>query len=178
MAYSDLSYLLWKQGKYTEGLELGLKSLRLFEKRGIPDMDYDFTLYVLGNHLMALSRFKEAENYFSESIAMGERFGFFNNLSDVYIALTDLQIRKGELVRAKESAYLALDYARLLENAFMRMRSFLALGEVHLLKEEYLLAENYLLKSIAAAGTDSGDHFFQAGPPSFKQNLRSDRTTR
>lgn len=160
MAYSDLSYLLWKQGKYTEGLELGLKSLRLFEKRSIPDMDYDFTLYVLGNHLMALSRFKEAENYFSESIAMGERFGFFNNLSDVYIALTDLQIRKGELVRAKESAYLALDYARLLENAFMRMRSFLALGEVHLLKEEYLLAENYLLKSIAAAGTDSGDHFF------------------
>ncbi|WP_162343601.1 histidine kinase dimerization/phosphoacceptor domain -containing protein [Cyclobacterium salsum] len=160
MAYSDMSYLLWKQGNYMEGLELGLKSLGLFEKRGIPDMDFDFTHYVVGNHLMALSRMEEAENHFEKSIAIGERFGFYNNLSDVYIALTSLQIKKGALDRAEKSAYLALEYARLLKNSFMRMRSLLAIGEVHLLKREYLSAETYLLQSIAEAGPDSGDHFF------------------
>ncbi|MDN3688788.1 histidine kinase dimerization/phosphoacceptor domain -containing protein [Cyclobacterium jeungdonense] len=160
MAYSDLSYLLWKQGKYNEGLELGLHSLDLFEKRGIPDMDFDFTLYVVANHLMALSRFDEAEKHFDKSIAMGERFAFFNNLSDVYISLTSLQIRKGELQNAEKSAYLALEYASLLENSFMQMRSLLAIGEVNLLKEEYVTAEKYFLESISEAGTDSGDHFF------------------
>lgn len=160
MAYSDLSYLLWKQGKHHEGLELGLQSLDLFYKRGIEDMDFDFTHYVVGNHLMALSRNEEAEKHFAKSIAMGKRFGFFNNLSDVYISLTSLHIRKGELDRAEKSAYLALEYARLLENSFMQMRSLLAIGEVHLLKEEYGPAENYLLESIAEAGADAGDHFF------------------
>lgn len=162
MAYSDLSYLLWKQGNYLEGLEFGLKSLHLFESWGIPDMDYDFTLYVVGNNLMALDRLDEAEKYFSESIAVGERFGFYNNLSDVYMSLASLYIRTDKLDQAENSAANALKYAGLLENSFMQMRSFLALGEVSFSKNEWQAAENYLLQSIAKAGTDLGDHFFSS----------------
>ena len=35
LAYSDLSNLFWKQSKFEKGLEYGLKSIELFEERGI-----------------------------------------------------------------------------------------------------------------------------------------------
>ena len=50
IAYSDLSNLFWKQEKYEEGLEYGLKSLSFFEERNVVNLDYDFTLYVVGNN--------------------------------------------------------------------------------------------------------------------------------
>ncbi|MBT8179845.1 MAG: tetratricopeptide repeat protein, partial [Eudoraea sp.] len=49
-AHSDLSNLLWKQGKFEKGLDYGLKSLDLFEQAGLNSLDYDFTLYVVGNN--------------------------------------------------------------------------------------------------------------------------------
>ena len=60
VAYSDLSNLFWKQSKFNQGLEYGLRSLELFEQRGIHDLDYDFTLYVVGNNLMSLEEYEEA----------------------------------------------------------------------------------------------------------------------
>lgn len=53
MAHSDLSNLFWKQSKYEAGLEYGLKSLKVFEEWGITDLDYGFTLYVVGNNYLA-----------------------------------------------------------------------------------------------------------------------------
>ncbi len=50
LAYSDLSNIFWKQSKFDIGLEFGLKSLKIFEERGISDLDYDFTLYIVGNN--------------------------------------------------------------------------------------------------------------------------------
>ena len=60
MAYSDLSNLFWKQSKFDKGLEYGLKSVALFEEVGINDLDYDFTLYVVGNNYLALKKEEEA----------------------------------------------------------------------------------------------------------------------
>jgi len=54
VAYSDLSNLFWKQSKFEKALEYGLKSLSIFEDRGINDLDYDFTLYVVGNNYLGL----------------------------------------------------------------------------------------------------------------------------
>lgn len=58
MAYSDMSNLFWKQGKYEVGLEYGLKSLEIFEKRNLEDLDFNFTHHVVGNNLIKLGRFE------------------------------------------------------------------------------------------------------------------------
>ena len=64
MAYSDLSNLFWKQSKFDKGIKYGLKSESLFKQRGIDDMDYSFTLYVIGNNYMAVKDFPSALNYY------------------------------------------------------------------------------------------------------------------
>ncbi|WP_439483820.1 tetratricopeptide repeat-containing sensor histidine kinase [Cyclobacterium plantarum] len=160
MAYSDISYLFWKQGKYESGLIYGLKSLELFQKRGIDDLDFDFTHYVLGNNYLALSQIDKAESHFLESIAMGEKFGFYNNLSDAYISLVTLYIYKNDLPAAKKAGNNALYYAELLDNEFMQMRALLGLGEVTYAMGNFREAESYLINSIKVAGEDFGDHFF------------------
>ena len=38
-AYSDLSNLFWKHSKFEKGLEYGLKSISIFEERGVNDLD-------------------------------------------------------------------------------------------------------------------------------------------
>ncbi len=70
LAYSDLSNIFWKQSKFEKGLEYGLKSIKIFEKRGIKDLDYDFTLYVVGNNYLELKNFQKAIQYFNRSIDM------------------------------------------------------------------------------------------------------------
>ncbi|MCB0472629.1 MAG: tetratricopeptide repeat protein, partial [Flavobacteriaceae bacterium] len=126
LAYSDLSNLFWKQSKFEKGLEFGLKSVKLFEERGLNDLDYDFTLYVVGNNYLDLGEHQEALNYFNHAIAIGERYGFYNNLSDIYISLTNLHAYLGQYKKAEEAGKNAVKYAELLNNNFMLMRSWLS----------------------------------------------------
>ena len=160
MAYSDMSNLFWKQGKPDIGLEYGLKSIEIFQKRRINDLDFDFTLHVVGNNLVELKRLDEAETYFQRSIQIGEKYGFYNNLSDTYIALSELNVQRGEFEEAISSGRQALKYAELLENKFMIMRSYLAMGRASNLAGNFGKAAEYLDESIREATGDFGDKFF------------------
>lgn len=160
MAYSDMSNLFWKQGKPDVGLEYGLRSIRIFEKRGLNDLDYDFTLHVVGNNLVDLKRLNEAEKYFEKSIQIGEKYGFYNNLSDSYIALSELYAQEGEFRAAISSGMDALKYAELLENRFMIMRSFLSMGRTSNLAGNFEEAVGFLQESIQVATEDFGDKYF------------------
>jgi two-component sensor histidine kinase len=160
MAYSDLSNLFWKQSKFDKGLEFGLKSLLLFEERGITGLDYDFTLYVVGNNYLEQNQFEKALEYFEKSKRIGERYGFYNNLSDVYISLTDLYAYLNEYKKAEEAGANALKYAKLLDNNFMIMRSWLSIGKLQNLKEEYRPAILSLKKSIDVATINFGDEYY------------------
>lgn len=160
MAYSDMSNLFWKQKKYEIGLEYGLKSLGIFEKRNLKDLDYDFTLHVVGNNLIELQRYDEARGYFMKSIAIGEKYGFYNNLSDTYIALSDLYNKSGDYIEAEKSGLEALKYAELLENDFMIMRSLLSLGKSNNSIGHFPHAIEFLEKSILVASNDFGDKYY------------------
>ena len=160
MAYSDLSNLLWKQSKFDLALEYGLKSLALFEKRGIHDMDYDFTLYVTGNNYLALKEYKKALLHYEHAVEIGERYGFFNNLSDIYISLVDLYAYLGEFKKAEAASTSALKYADLLSNNFLKMRSWLSVGKLQNLEQKYDLAQKSLISCIQIATKDFGDDYF------------------
>ena len=162
MAYSDLSNLFWKQSKFESGLEYGLRSLALFEERGINDMDYDFTLYVVGNNYMSLKAYDEALKYFQHAIAIGERYGFYNNLSDIYMLLLDLYYNQNELEKAREAGESALKYAELLSNNFMVMRSWFSIGKLQNLEGKYGAAIESLQKCIEVATKDFGDAFLMS----------------
>ncbi len=160
LAYSDLSNLFWKQEKYEEGLEYGLKSLSFFEQRGLDDLDYDFTLYVVGNNYLSLERYDEALEYYQRSIEIGERYGFYNNLSDVYISLVELYSIMEDPKKAEEAGQNAIRYAYLLDNAFMLMRSYLSVGELQSRTGNHQAAVKNIRKSIEVATPLFGDGFF------------------
>jgi two-component sensor histidine kinase len=160
LAYSDLSNIFWKQAKYKQALEYGLESLRLFEKRGIIDLDYDFTLYVTGNNYVALNEYEAARKYFEHAIAIGERYGFYNNLSDVYISLVELNSHLKNYEAAELAGANALKYAQLLENNFMIMRSWLAIGKLQNLQGKYISSIESLKQCIAVATVDFGDEYY------------------
>lgn len=160
VAFSDLSNLFWKQSKFLMGLEYGLKSLEFFEQTGLNSLDYDFTLYVVGNNYLALEEYEEARNKYEHAIAIGERYGFYNNLSDVYISLVDLYAFIKEYQKADIAASNAIKYAELLDNNFMLMRSWLSLGKLQNLEGKYLSAVESLKNSIAIATADFGDEFY------------------
>ena len=160
VAYSDLSGLFWKQSKFEKGLEYGLKSISLFEERGINDLDYDFTLFVVGNNYLELKMFDEALNFYNHSIAIGERYGFYNNLSDVYISLVDLNAYLSQYDKAEEAGENAVKYAELLENNFMIMRSWLSIGKMQNLEGKFATAIESLQKCITVATEDFGDKYY------------------
>ncbi|MDT0686015.1 tetratricopeptide repeat-containing sensor histidine kinase [Autumnicola psychrophila] len=160
LAYSDLSNLLWKQGKFEEGLDYGLKSLSYFEEGNTIDLDYDFTLYVVGNNYLSLQQYDKAMEYYDHSIEIGERYGFYNNLSDVYISLVDLNVFLNQFSEAEAAGKNAIKYAYLLDNAFMLMRSYLAVGELQNQNENYPAAIENIQKSIEVATPNFGDGFF------------------
>ena len=160
MAYSDLSNLFWKQSKFVKGLDYGLKSIAIFEKRGIDDLDYNFTLYVVGNNFMALKKYKEAYLYFKHAIAIGERYGFYNNLCDIYISLIDYNAAINKFPEAEEAALSAYKYAELLDNNFMMMRSWLSIGKLQYLQGKYITAIQSLNKCIETATDDFGDVYY------------------
>ncbi|WP_111611534.1 tetratricopeptide repeat protein [Algoriphagus yeomjeoni] len=160
MAYSDMSNLFWKQGKFDAALSYGLKSLEIFEKRGLKDLDYDFTFHLVGQYMVDLDRPKEAIVYFTKSVEIGERYGFYNNLSDTYIAMANLQAKMGEFSEAQISGLKALRYAELLENEFMIMRSYMSLGKVGNASKDFAKAADYLETSILEATENFGDKFY------------------
>lgn len=160
MAYSDLSNLFWKHGKFDTALDYGLKSLEIFEERGMTDLDYDFTLFVVGTVYLALNDYDNALHYFQHAIVIGERYGFYNNLSDVYILMADLYLDLKELDKAEEAAASALKYAQLLSNNFMVMRSWLAIGKVQNLMGEHESAIKSLNTCIQVATADFGDAYY------------------
>ncbi|AKA33857.1 sensor histidine kinase [Flagellimonas lutaonensis] len=161
LAFSDLSNLFWKQSKFEKGLEYGLRSVQIFEERGINDLDYDFTLYVVGNNYLALDKYEEAQRYFEHTIAIGERYGFYNNLSDAYISLVDLYAYLGKFDKAELAGTNALKYAELLNsNNFMVMRSWLSIGKLQNLQGKYISAIESLQKCITIATDDFGDEYY------------------
>lgn len=160
VAYSDLSNLLWKHSRYEEGLELGLKSLELFESRGLNDMDYDFTLYVVANNYKDLGDTDKALNYYNHCIAMGERYGFYNNLSDAYISLIDLHAEQGQFDEAERAGAKAIDLADRIDNDFLLMRSYLSLGKMMNLQGRFGSAIENLKRSLEIATDRFGDKFF------------------
>lgn len=160
LAYSDLSNIFWKQAKYEQALEYGLASLKLFEERGMNDLDYDFTLYVVGNNYLALKEYSRALDHYKHAIAIGERYGFYNNLSDVYISMVDLYSYLKEYEKAEQAGHSALKYARLLDNNFMVMRSLLSIGKLQNLQGKFISSIESLEKSIAVATEDFGDEFY------------------
>ncbi len=159
MAYSDLSNLFWKQSKFKAGLEYGLRSLETFEERGINDLDYDFTLFVVGNNYLGLKEYDKAMDYFQHAIVIGERYGFYNNLSDIYMLQLELYAYQNDFEKATEAGENALKYAELLSNNYMVMRSWLSMGKLQNMEGKYDLAVESLKKCIAVATIDFGDTF-------------------
>ncbi|SHF91146.1 Two-component sensor histidine kinase, contains HisKA and HATPase domains [Arenibacter palladensis] len=160
LAYSDLSNIFWKQAKYDKGLKYGIKSVVIFEERGIIDLDYDFTLYVVANNFLKLNRYEEALKYYEHSLAIGERYGFYNNLSDVYISLVDLYAYLGNYRKAESAGLNAVKYATYLDNDFMLMRSWLSIGKLQNLQGKYKYAIESLQKSLDVATAEFGDEYY------------------
>lgn len=160
LAYSDLSNIFWKQSKFEKGLEYGLKSIDIFEKRGIKDLNYDFTLYVVGNNYLELGNYEKALAYYDQAIRIGEQYGFYNNLSDVYISLTDLNAYLKQFEAAESAGAYAVKYAELLENNFMIMRSWLSIGKLQNLQGKSREAIQSLQKCIEVATQDFGDEYY------------------
>ncbi len=160
LAYSDLSNLFWKQSKFKKGLEYGLNAIQLFEERGINDMDYGFTLYVVGNNYLELKNFQSAIQYFDHAIAVGERYGFYNNLCDVYISQVNLYAYLGRFNQAAKAGENAIKYAGLIDNNFLMMRSYLSIGKLQVLEGKYISAIESLQKCIRIATDDFGDEFY------------------
>jgi len=160
LAHSDLSNLFWKQGRYDKGLEQGLLSLSLFETIGMNDLDYDFTLYVVGNNYLAKGELEKARIHFVHAITIGERYGFYNNLSDVYISMADLYGKFNKYKQAEEAALKAISYSARLNNNFMLMRSWLSLGKSQKLQGKYLSAIISLQNSIDVATANFGDAYY------------------
>lgn len=160
LAYSDLSNLFWKQGKFDKGIEFGLKSEEVFKKRGLRDMDYSFSLYVIGNSYLDNKQYDKALDYYQRAIEMSEQYGFYNNLADAYISLTDLYTMLGEYPQAEEAAAQAIRYSELLDNNFLLMRSWLSLGKLQNLSQRPREALESIRTCLRVATDAFGDKYF------------------
>ncbi len=160
LAYSDLSNIFWKQSKFIKGLEYGLKAINLFEERGINDLDYDFTLYVVGNNYLMLQEYDNALKFYDHAKAIGERYGFYNNLSDIYISLVELYCSLDNYEAAEKAGKNAIKYAKLLDNNFLLMRAYLSVGKLQNLQGKYSSAIGSLQESIEVATENFGDEYY------------------
>ncbi len=160
LAYSDLSNLFWKQSKFKKGLEYGLKSEEVFKQRGLKDLNYSFTLYVIGNNYFATKEYKKALDYYQKALTMSQQYGFYNNLADIYIALIDLYTATQDYPKAEKAAVNAIQYATLLDNNFLLMRSWLSVGKLQNLTKRPQQAILSLKTCLKVATEQFGDEFF------------------
>ncbi|MDX1328235.1 MAG: histidine kinase dimerization/phosphoacceptor domain -containing protein, partial [Arenibacter sp.] len=160
LAYSDLSNIFWKQSKFIKGLEYGLKAINIFEERGINDLDYDFTLYVVGNNYLMLQEYDNALKFYDHAKAIGERYGFYNNLSDIYISLVELYCSLDNYEAAEKAGKNAIKYAKLLDNNFLLMRAYLSVGKLQNIQGKYSSAIESLQESIEVATENFGDEYY------------------
>jgi len=160
LAYSDLSNLFWKQSKFEKGLEYGLKSEEVFKKRGLKDLNYSFTLYVIGNNYFDLKDYEKALDYYQKALTMSQQYGFYNNLADIYIALIDLHTATKNYPKAEKAAVNAIQYATLLDNNFLLMRSWLSVGKLQNLTKRPQQAIQSLKTCLEVATEQFGDKFF------------------
>lgn len=160
LAYSDLSNLFWKQNKFQKGLEYGLRSEELFKRRGIRDMDYSFTLYIVGNNYMSLQAYPDALRHYQQAISMCEQYGFYNNLADNYIALIDLYTATKNYRKAEAAARNAIRYSTLLDNNFLLMRAWLSVGKLQNLTRRSAEAILSLQTCLRVATDRFGDEYF------------------
>ena len=160
MAYSDLSNLFWKQSKFENGIEYGLEAESLYKQRGINDLDFSFTLYVIGNNYLKINDYAKALDYYNRALAISERYQFYNNLADIYISLSELYTLTQRYNQAEEAARSAIRYSALLGNNFMLMRSWLELGKLQNLMQQSLLAISSLEKCLLVATEKFSDTYW------------------
>ena len=160
LAYSDLSNLFWKQSKFEKGVEYGLRSENIFKNRNIKDLDYSFTLYVVGNNYLALKAHSKALQYYKKAIEMSQQYGFYNNLADAYISLVDLHTILKQYKKAEEAAANAIKYAERLENNFLLMRAWLSVGKLQNLTKRPQIAIQSLQTCLKVATPAFGDEYF------------------
>lgn len=160
VAYSDLSNLFWKQSKFSQGIDYGLRSEAIFKKRGIKDMDYSFTLFVIGNNYIATQQHAKALSYYQQAIEMCQQYGFYNNLADTYIALIDLHTATHNYPKAEDAAQNAIKYSTLLDNNFLLMRSWLSVGKLQNLTQRPQQAIQSLRTCLRVATDQFGDKYF------------------
>ncbi len=94
------------------------------------------------------------------AISMGEQYGFFNNLSDIYISLVDLYIDLNQFEAAEVAGEQAIKYANFIENDFLHMRSLLAIGQLKLFQGKYKEAIITLNRCLEVATPEFGDNFY------------------
>ena len=119
---TQLGYVFERKGELGKAADYALASLRLGEK--LDDKKAIALAYSdLSNIFWKQSKFERGLEYGLKSIEMGEQYGFYNNLSDVYISLVDLNAYLKQFEAAESAGAYAVKYAELLENNFMIMRS-------------------------------------------------------
>ncbi len=160
IAYSDLSNVFWKQSKFGKAIEYGLQAEAIFKERDIEDMDYSFTLYVIGNGYLSLKDYPNAQKYFKLALAQSERFQFYNNLADIYISLSELYSITGNYSKAESNAEEAVRYSGLLDNNFMLMRSWLTLAKLQNMSKRPSIAIASLKTCLQIATDNFGDEYF------------------
>ncbi len=91
---------------------------------------------------------------------MGEQYGFYNNLSDVYISQVDLYTYLSRFIQAEKAGENAIKYAALLDNNFMLMRSYLSIGKLQVSEQKFIAAISSLKNCITIATDNFGDEFY------------------
>jgi two-component sensor histidine kinase len=104
--------------------------------------------------------FANAQQYYNRALIMSSRYGFYNNMADIYISLGDLFIKTGEHKDAMANVKEAIRYSSLLDNDFMLMRSWLSLGKLQNLENQEKDAILSLRTCLAVATEKFGDAFF------------------
>ncbi|CDF79883.1 two-component system response regulator, LuxR fa mily [Formosa agariphila KMM 3901] len=117
-ANSELGYILCKEGKFSEGLELLKVSESYFEKA---DPSYlTMIYYLLGEVYQDLNNFELSENYLKKSLEFGEKYHTHSNYAPRnYLSLSELYYKNNK----PKEAYEALLEANELNNNIFGSRS-------------------------------------------------------
>ncbi len=142
------------------GLELVNAMLNYWFPRGLLELGYRITIEAVerpgaqerilarggalgsaGNLSYWTGRYKEAEAYGEESLAIGREHGSGQTISAALALLGNLSLRRGDLVVARERLQESLDMARDVGDMYRVAWALNALAELHRAAGEPLLAE-------------------------------------